>query len=143
MRSRDFLEQLWTLDVLIDEKIDEIKRCIEKAISISINYEEERVSSSNIGDIVGNGVVNYVMKEQELKEELYALEKERKDIIDVLKRLPKAEHQVLRFIYVKNLEYYQIMDILDRSKSWVRNHHYSGLKQVQKIIDAEDFNGNT
>lgn len=139
MRAKHFLRQLSVLDNLINDKVEEIRRLRDFAVSISINYEGERVSTSGVGNPVGETVVKYISLEEELKEELYKLEIMRRNILSVIDRLPSAEHQVLREIYVKRRTYYEVMDTLDRSRSWVRNHHSNGLKAVQKILDTEEI----
>lgn len=146
MDALTYLERIKKIDKLIENKRAEIDfwKDVAGGVSVSvptaiINGETvglERVkSSSDISDRMAEAVSNYVDIETAYGQELAALAKEKRDIIRTIEELPLNEYEVLYHIYVEHKTAQEVIDIMDKSRSWVASIHSKALSNIQKILD--------
>lgn len=146
MDALTYLERIKKIDKLIENKRAEIEfwKDVAGGVSVSvptaiINGETvglERVkSSSDISDRMAEAVSNYVDIETAYGQELAVLAKEKRDIIRTIEELPLNEYEVLYHIYVEHKTAQEVIDIMDKSRSWVASIHSKALSNIQKILD--------
>ena len=146
MDALTYLERIKKIDKLIENKRAEIDfwKDVAGGVSVSvptavINGETvglERVkSSSDISDRMAEAVSNYVDIETAYGQELAVLAKEKRDIIRTIEELPLNEYEVLYHIYVEHKTAQEVIDIMDKSRSWVASIHSKAPSNIQKILD--------
>lgn len=146
MDALTYLERIKKIDKLIENKRAEIEfwKDVAGGVSVSvptaiINGEtvglEKVKSSSDISDRMAEAVSNYVDIETAYGQELAVLAKEKRDIIRTIEELPLNEYEVLYHIYVEHKTAQEVIDIMDKSRSWVASIHSKALSNIQKILD--------
>ena len=131
-REIEYLERIRKIDADIVDMQEDANNWREIAERLGCQQTGERVQTSKTND--GMNPIDIAM---DLERDIARLWEERKEIVDVIKRLPAPESGVLYKKYVLGMDYYKIIDKTDSSKSysWATSIHGSGLQMVKKILD--------
>lgn len=157
IRAKDYLRLIRKIDRLIENKMAEKEQWQAVAYGSSsgsntvmingVPHEMDRVQSSGNQQRMADAVMRYVDMEAEINEYIDLLVDVKKDVISVIEQLSATEYDVLHKMYVgmvvkeKGRTYPRYMTLkevaahYDRSESWAKNVHSSGIKNVQRIIN--------
>lgn len=138
MNATEFLLQIKKCEKLIENTREEIEKWHELAENITVNTSDIRVKISGHSDKVGNSVTEYIDNEKKLQKMLVDLMLKRKSIIDKIEQLQADEYDVLYKIYVQDMKVYEVAAMLDRSYSGIKHIKRNAIKNLQKILDAEE-----
>lgn len=138
MNATEFLLQIKKCEKLIENTKEEIEKWHELAENITVNTSDIRVKISGHSDKVGNSVTEYIDNEKKLQKMLVDLMLKRKSIIDKIEQLQADEYDVLYKIYVQDMKVYEVAAVLDRSYSGIKHIKRNAIKNLQKILDAEE-----
>lgn len=133
MNAKDYLRQIRLLDVLIQDKKNEIQRCDDSATSLGSFSVGERVQSSRNLHKMQDAIHESI----DLKNEVVTLSNKRQEIISTIKRLPVDECKVLYMVYVKGYLVKQAAVELKKSYIWAKKMHTKGLNDIQSMLDHQ------
>lgn len=135
--SREYLERIKKIDLLIVNKLAEKARWFEIATNNTSNMSGgERVQSSSDPHKREDAWCAYAQAGEEYDAIVIACKRERDEIIHTIEKLPPMEYDLLHNVYVqyKSLKEYAV----DKGKaySWATTIHGIALKHLQGILDA-------
>lgn len=129
--TKEFLNQVRKIDVLINNKLEEIQKLRSLAESMAINLGE-RVQTSGSKHRMADTVERYVEMEREVDAEIDKLLLAKKEVIKVIEQLPFDEYEILYQVYVKGIELKCCKT--DKSYNWVKSVHGRALVHVRDIL---------
>jgi len=154
MKAKSYLNQIKKLDCMIEHKRSEQEQWMEQALSTTPNYAFETDGCSRMSgnrQRMANAVINSIFADSEIEQALRVLRSARQQIISVIEQLVTEEYELLYKIYVgtpkldpqtgRKIYIYmtlqQAASASDRSYSWAAHLHVAALRNVQRIIDAQ------
>lgn len=146
MDAKDYLQQISMYDELIINARWEVKR-LEHAAQGMTSYSEtvmingvehalDKVQSSGTPQRMADAVCSYVDMSRTIETEMIEWERKRQEIINTIQTLPWEEYKVLYLLYVRKMTMNEAAAACDKSYSWAKGKHSSGLEGVQRILDA-------
>ena len=142
MKAQKYLQQLEMIETRIQSVQFDIVQLKELAISITPNYEGERVQSSGNLQKTASAVDRWVDKERELNEIIDELVQKKLEIAGTIEHLKKPkEAGVLHMLYIQKKSFEEIATHYKRSESWAKSMHGVALQSLQKELDARDRYG--
>ena len=138
MKAQEFLQQLKKLDKMIENKLAEKEQWKSIATGTTAPANGERVQSSGNGQKLENAVIKFVDIEKEIDAYIDKLIAIKQDVISVIEQLNTREYDLLHKMYVQYYSMQEIVEMYDKSESWFRTIHRSGLKKVQNILDNRE-----
>jgi DNA-directed RNA polymerase specialized sigma subunit len=148
MRSKEFLQQLVKLDMMIENKL--IERDQWKSIAMGttsggadvmingVAHKMDKVQSSGNPQKMADAVAKYVDLEAEIDTVIDELIETKKDVIAVIEMLTPIEYNILHKVYVQRMELDEVAALCNKTYSWVTTIHGRALKNVQKILDERE-----
>lgn len=136
MKAKDYLSQIEKFDKLIENKMQEAERWRQIATGTTMQAESERVQASGSKQRMEDAICRCMNAEAEVNEAIDKLVDLKQKIITDIEKLSLNEYDVLHKKYVQFKELYEIAVEIDKSYSWVKAVHGSGLYNLQKILDS-------
>ena len=148
MNAKDYLQRIGMYDELITNKRWELAQMRSAAQGIT-SYSEsimigkelhnmEKVQSSGSPQRMADTICSYVDMARTIEEALIRWEKKKQAIIDTIQTLPVNEYRVLHMVYVRKISLQEAATECDRSYSWAKGKHASGLESLQRILDERE-----
>jgi len=154
LKAQRYLEQLETLDTIINNKLVERDQWRAIAFGITAHSDGERVQSSGSKQKMADAVVRYIDIEREVDEYIDKLSDKKADIIRLLDKLAfinKRHYDILHKMYVGKLvnkedgtfetvrmDFQEYADLNNKSYSWATTVHGRALQSFQHILDEEN-----
>lgn len=134
MTTKDYLNQINRLNMLINNKLTEIAQYRELSCSISAVKNEEKVMTSPNQDKIGTNIAKIDEMERKLDEMIddYIALKEK--IKQQINKLPKQKHKII--LYEKYIKFKSISEIskkLDMTDRGCKKAHKKALEEFGKI----------
>lgn len=136
MEAKEYLQQIRTSEMQINDKLDELKKLQSLATKVNVVNEGNRVKSSGSQDKMANTVVSIVELENEIQEDvnrLMALKREVKQTIEKV-----SEPDLMSILYKRYVLYdswEKIAVSLNISYRHATRLHGKALYEIQKIIN--------
>lgn len=139
MNAKSYLLRISRIDRALRRNAEELELLKANADCICGSFTEgERVKSSNvIGDRMAEAVAEYIDLQIDIIRESTELEKERRAIINNLKKLDAEECDLLYGVYVKGHTLHEMENLMFKSYSYITSKHGTALRHLQEIIDNE------
>lgn len=137
MDAKTYLQQIIKLEHLIENKMLDIARWKDIALSTTAPINEIRVQTSKNQQQMTAAVTNYIDMESEIKNDMQKLMHKRQEIINTIEKLKPAEYDVLYKIYVQGLTLAEVAAAFDRSYRWAVGIHHRGLNHIQEILNNQ------
>ena len=135
MKAKEYLLQIEVLVAKIEQKQQRAKEYRDLALcSGGFDYSKERVQTSSLGGQIENPVVRYVALEQEIEEEIMALQHMKDRITNEIHNLNNAKFIIIlykRYVECKNLG--QVAKEMKYAYQYIRTMHGEALKEFEKI----------
>lgn len=139
MKARDYLGQLETIETRIKNIQCDILQLKELALSITPNYEGDRVQSSSDLQRTASAVDRWIDKEREMNETIDKLVDMKLEIASTIEHMKKPkESGVLHMLYIQNKSFKEVATHYDKSVSWATSVHGRALQSLQKELDAKE-----
>lgn len=134
MTTKDYLNQINRLNMLINNKLTEIAQYKELSCSISAVKNEEKVMTSPNQDKIGTNIAKIDEMERKLDEIIddYIALKEK--IKQQINKLPKEKHKII--LYEKYIKFKSISEIskkMDMTDRGCKKAHKKALEEFEKI----------
>lgn len=134
MTTKDYLNQINRLNMLVNNKLTEIAQYRELSCSISAVKNEEKVMTSPNQDKIGTNIAKIDEMERKLDEIIddYIALKEK--IKQQINKLPKEKHKII--LYEKYIKFKSISEIskkLDMTDRGCKKAHKKALEEFEKI----------
>jgi hypothetical protein len=129
--TKAFLNKVRKIDMLINNKLDEIQQLRSLAESTSISLGE-RVQSSGSKHSMADRIERIVDMEREVDAEIDRLMLAKKEVIEVIEQLPLEQYDLLYQVYIKGVELKCYNT--DKSYTWVKSTHGRALVNVRDIL---------
>lgn len=134
MTTKDYLNQINRLNMLVNNKLTEIAQYRELSCSISAVKNEEKVMTSPNQDKIGTNIAKIDEMERKLDEMIddYIALKEK--IKQQINKLPKEKHKII--LYEKYIKFKSISEIskkLDMTDRGCKKAHKKALEEFEKI----------
>lgn len=134
MTTKDYLNQINRLNMLINNKLLEISQYRELSCSISAVKNEEKVMTSPNQDKIGTNIAKIDEMERKLDEIIddYITLKEK--IKQQINKLPKKKHKII--LYEKYIKFKSISEIskkMDMTDRGCKKAHKKALEEFEKI----------
>lgn len=137
MEAKKYLSQIQKLDKLIENKLHEAERWRQIATGTTTVTEKEKVQSSGSKQRMEDAICRCINAEAEVNDAIDKLVDLKQEIIHDIEKLSLNEYDVLHKKYVQFKELYEIAVEIDKSYSWVKSVHGSGLANLQKILNEK------
>ncbi len=137
MEAKRYLSQIRKLDKLIENKLHEAERWRQIATGTTQQTDSERVQSGGSKHKMEDAICRYLSAEDEVNDAINSLVSLKQEIIHDIEQLSINEYDVLHKKYVQFKELYEIAVEVDKSYSWVKAVHGSGLANLQKILNSK------
>ena len=154
MKAQCYLEQLETLDTVINNKLIERAQWKAVALGITAHSDGERVQSSGSQQKMADAVVRYVDIEKEIDECIDRLTDQKREVIRLLDQLAfinKMHYDILHKMYVgkavgqpdgsfvtERMDFTEYANLHKKSYSWATTVHGRALQNFQRILDAHE-----
>ena len=148
MNAKDYLQRIGMYDELIANKKWELQQMRHSAEGMTsyaetviINGEQhamEKVQSSGSLQRMADTICSYADMASTIEAALIRWEKKKQAIIDTIQTLPVDEYRVLHLLYVRKMSLKEAATECDRSYSWAKGKHSSGLESLQRILDERE-----
>ena len=133
MTAKKYLERLKTIDIRIEQKIEELSRLEGIATSMGNLMYGEKVQKSGTGDKVANSVSAIVDLQNEINYEIDAFVKEKHTVINQINSLEDSRYIGILFkCYVEQKDFATIADEMQYVYGHALRIHKAALKQFQR-----------
>ncbi len=136
INSEEFLLQAKKYDVVIANKLDEIRRLEALADNISPILTDIKVASSHDPRRIQKAWDRVMCARDELAIEVDAALRAKKKVTDALEKLSSLEYDVLYRIYISHFSLQKVADDLHYTRQAVYAIKQRGLEHLQNILDS-------
>ena len=137
-KAQEYLEQIPKLNVLIENKMAEVKQWRDVALGITTNTEGERVQSSGSQQKMADAINRVVDLQAEINSMIDRLIDLKQEIIRTIEMLNATEYDVLHKRYIQGMTFDEIGAAKHKSKSWATTVHGRALQNLNVILDERD-----
>ncbi len=134
MDVRVYLEQLEKLDTIIINKMVEKAKWLDVAQGITAHFGGERVQSSGSQQKMADALDIAA----DIQREIDRLKAQKDEIGKTIQQLNATEYDVIHKRYIQQMEFEDIGTSKGQSKSWATTVHGRALKNLQRILDAQE-----
>ena len=134
-RAQEYLEQIFKLNVMIENKMVEVKQWRDIALGITSHSEGERVQSSGSQQKMADAINRVIDLQAEINNMIDRLIDLRQEIIKTIELLNATEYDVLHKRYIRDMTFDEIGAARGKSKSWATTVHGRALQNLNKILD--------
>lgn len=132
MTAREFFEQAFRINELIDSKAEMIRMLRDRAEKVTTALSPMKVQNSGSGRTMADTLDLIADMEAELNEDTRALFATLKTIIAVIRRIPDKEYQlILEKKYISGKTYPEIARDMNYSESTVMRMHEKALAAAE------------
>lgn len=139
MDAKEFLRQLEKLDILIRNKLIEVSRWKDLALSITSNMDGERVQSSSSQQKMADRINKYLDYEKEIDTLIDSFIDKKREVIQVIEEIENPFYYDLihrKYIQYKTLE--QIAEEMNRTYDSIKKAHGRALQEVREILKKRE-----
>ena len=137
-KAQEYLEQIPKLNVLIENKMAEVKQWRDVALGITTNTEGERVQSSGSQQKMADAINRVVDLQAEINSMIDRLIDLKQEIIRTIEMLNATEYDVLHKRYIQGMTFDEIGAAKHKSKSWATTVHGRALQNLNVILDDRE-----
>lgn len=134
LSAKEYLSQLETIDVQINQDIERLQEMKADAMSTgSIDYSRERVQTSPIGDKLCSDVSRYIAFDEEINAEIDRFVDAKERIIKEIRGLRDVNYvQVLYKVYVQFKKVKVVAQEMNKSYSYTIDLHGKALTAFEE-----------
>lgn len=137
-RAQEYLEQVWKLNAMIENKTAEAEQWRGVALGITANSEGERVQSSGSQQKMADAINRAVDLQAESNALIDRLIDLKQEIIGTIELLNATEYDVLHKRYIQGMTFDEIGAVKHKSKSWATTVHGRALQHLNKILEERE-----
>lgn len=134
-KAQEFLEQVYKLNAMIENKMAEKAQWRGVALGITTSTEGERVQSSGSQQKMADAIGRAVDLEAEIAALIDKLIDLKRQIIMTIELLNATEYNVLHKRYIQGMTFDEIGAAKGKSKSWATTVHGRALQSLNGILD--------
>ena len=138
MEAKRFLLQIKKLDRLIENKLAEVQRLKEMAMSVTGSPSSDRVQSMGNPSRMADTIAKYIDLENEINADIDRLIEVRKEVISVIEQLDAVEYDILHKLYVQDWTLQEVADKYERAYGWAAANQTIAINRVQAILDRQN-----
>ena len=136
MEAREFLQQIYRLDKMIENKIAECEQWETIATSITAHSEGEMVQSSGNPQKMEAAICHCVDLEREIYETVERLASVQKEVVSVIEQLEDTlQYDILHKRYVQYKSLTEIAIETRYSYQHIVDNHGKALRKVQNFLN--------
>lgn len=133
MVTKDYLNQIKRLNLMISNKLVELEQLQTMATSVTVSSEKENVKSSGDQDRLGSAVAKIVDMENEIDALIDKYVARKKDIISQIDTIVDDRYyNILTSRYVHGWSYEKIADSMNYSMKQVKRLHSEALNEFER-----------
>ena len=141
MTTREYLNQIHKINLMIEAKLDEINRLRDMVCRISVPMNGEKVKSSSDPDKLTNTVAKIIKLEKEIDKNVEQLVLLRKKIISQIDAISDPlYYSFLTYRYVQQLSTKEIFSKMNIGKTAMFKIQKNALLEFEKIYGEEYIN---
>ena len=141
MTTREYLNQIHKINLMIEAKLDEINRLRDMVCRISVPMNGEKVKSSSDPDKLTNTVAKIIKLEKEIDKNVEQLVSLRKKIISQIDAISDPlYYSFLTYRYVQQLSTKEIFSKMNIGKTAMFKIQKNALLEFEKIYGEEYIN---
>lgn len=154
-KAKDFLLQVEKLDRLIENKLIERQQWQSIAMGVTSGGESvlvkvngktelqnmEKVQSSGNPQKMSDAIIKYIEIDAEIDRCIEFYVDTRKDVIEVIEKLPAQEYDLLHKVYIQHITLAEAADAYNTTYSNVTTVHGRALKMLQNILNERNKDG--
>ena len=141
MTTREYLNQIHKINLMIEAKLDEINRLRDMVCRISVPMNGEKVKSSSDPDKLTNTVAKIIKLEKEIDKNVEQLVSLRKKIISQIDAISDPlYYSFLTYRYVQQLSTKEIFSKMNIGKTAMFKIQKNALLELEKIYGEEYIN---
>lgn len=132
--TKQYLNQIKRLDKMIENKLDEICRLREMAVTISANLDKDIVQTSGAHDKIGDSVAQIVDLENETNAIVSELADKKRTIVNQIDSMANDDHyEILTYKYVQKLEFREIFLKMKISERKMYTVYRQAIKEFERL----------
>lgn len=133
MNCRQYLEQISKLNLMIDNKLQEIYVLRTMATRVTISTEQERVKSSP-SNVLENTIAKIIDKEWEIDKLVDEMIDKRSKIVEQIDAIENQRfYAILTYKYVQCMTNKEIMIKMKIQERQVKNLHHDALCEFERL----------
>lgn len=133
MTTKQYLNQIYRLDRMINNKLSEIYQLKTLACTISVTNDGEKVKASISQDRLGDSVAKIVDMEKETDKMIDELLELKKKIISQIENIEDTNYYYVLFLrYIKRDTFENIAKKMNYSKQQIWRIHNNALNEFEK-----------
>lgn len=133
-----FLDRVKKIDTIIKNKLIECEQWRSLAMTVTANYEGERVQSSGNLQKMSDAIAKCVDMQKEIDDLIEQLVQAKKEVLAVIEQLDPDEYDVLHMRYIQHMTNNDVAENKGHGASWGSTMHTNGIKNVQRILDERE-----
>ena len=134
----EFLQQIGKYEVIIHNKLIEVKQWKALAENTSSILTPDKVQTSGSKQKMAEAVEKYVTIEHEINDYIDKLYDAKKEVLSKIEQLEPVEYDVLHKIYVQFMTFQDVADAYVKSYSWACKQHTKALESLEEILKREN-----
>lgn len=140
MKAEDFLEQVETIDTMVQNCLIERQQWDDLAKSITAQMGGERVQSSGNPSKMADAIIACLAMEDEILAKVKRLADKKRDVVSTIEQLKRIEYDVLHMKYIQYKDFYEIADKYAKDYNWATTVHGRAKNSLQRILDEREHN---
>lgn len=137
MTAKEYLSQIRKSDNQINNKLAEISRLREMAMSITSTLKEDVVQTSSNGDKLADTIAKIVDLENEINADVDKLVDTKKEIMSIIDTLEEPFCDLLYKRYLHYMTWEEIAVAMHYTYQWVCELHGRALLKVKELIEVD------
>lgn len=139
MNAKAYLQQVKKLDVLIDNKLEQIELLRARATSTTAPSGGDRVQSTGKGDNLERIIIKMLDMERDLERQIDTLVDLKTEVMSVIDQLENPNQiNLLYKRYIKFEAWETIAEEMNYSIQAVFKQHGIALQKIGRILEAKD-----
>ena len=137
MTARTYLEQINKLNMMIENKLQEIYVLRTTATRVTVSIEQERVKTSP-SNVLENTIAKIIDKEWEIDKLVDEMIDKRSKIVEQIDAIENPKfYSILTYKYVQCMSNKEVEQMMKLQERQVKNLHHDALCEFERLYGVE------
>ena len=138
MEAKEYLNQVYLLDLQIQNKVDQVARMRARVVDVRRALGADRVQNNGPVSTMEDSVIRILEEEAEINREIDRLVDLKKEIRETIGQVGDVIQRMILEKRHLNFEKWEAIQVeMKLSRSWVYKMYHLALAEVQQILDRD------
>ena len=138
MDAKEYLNQVYLLDLQIQNKVDQVARMRARVVDVRRELGADRVQNNGPVSTMEDSVIRILEEEAEINREIDRLVDLKKEIRETIGQVGDVIQRMILEKRHLNFEKWEAIQVeMKLSRSWVYKMYHLALAEVQQILDRD------